>query len=321
MHDTCRILVTGSNGFVGEALFNYLQEVEQYHVSGSVRTADVARENLFTVSELSENTDWFDALKGQHVVVHVAARAHVMDDSVGEPLAEYRRVNVAGTLNLARQAASAGVSRFIFISSIKVNGESTIIGSPFQHLDKAMPKDPYGISKAEAEAGLWQINKESGMEIVIIRPPLVYGPGVKANFSSMMKLVSKNYPLPLGAICNRRSMVALDNLINLISTCINHPKAANQTFLVSDDQDVSTTELLRIMAHAFGKKAKLIPIPISWIRGVATLLGKKVVTDRLCGSLQVDITHTKNTLGWRPPVTMEQQLAKIAASMLSPRDV
>lgn len=321
MLDAYRVLVTGANGFVGCTLFKYLHEVEQYHVSGSVRTADTAQKNLFTVGELSENTNWSEALEGQHVVIHVAARAHVMDDFVGEPLAEYRRVNVDGTLNLARQAASAGVRRFIFISSIKVNGESTIIGSPFQHLDKAMPKDPYGISKAEAEAGLWQINKESGMEIVIIRPPLVYGPGVKANFASMMKLVSKNYPLPLGAVRNRRSMVALDNLINLISTCINHPKAANQTFLVSDDQDASTTELLRIMAHAFGKKAKLIPIPMSWIRGVATLLGKKVVADRLCGSLQVDITHTKNTLGWRPPVTMEQQLAKIAASMSSPRDV
>lgn len=306
MHDICRILVTGSNGFVGEALFNYLQEVEQYHVSGSVRTADVARENLFTVSELSENTDWFDALKGQHVVVHVAARAHVMDDSVGEPLAEYRRVNVAGTLNLARQAASAGVRRFIFISSIKVNGESTTIGSPFQHLDKAMPKDPYGISKSEAESGLWQINKESGMEIVIIRPPLVYGPGVKANFLSMMKLVSKNYPLPLGAICNRRSMVALDNLINLISTCINHPKAANQTFLVSDDHDISTTKLLEMMTQAAGKSPRLLPVPMSWLRLAGKLTGKQAVIERLCGNLQIDISHTKTTLGWQPPISLEE---------------
>lgn len=306
MHDICRILVTGSNGFVGEALFNYLQEVEQYHVSGSVRTADVARENLFTVSELSENTDWFDALKGQNVVVHVAARAHVMDDSVGEPLAEYRRVNVAGTLNLARQAASAGVRRFIFISSIKVNGESTTIGSPFQHLDKAMPKDPYGISKSEAESGLWQINKESGMEIVIIRPPLVYGPGVKANFLSMMKLVSKNYPLPLGAICNRRSMVALDNLINLISTCINHPKAANQTFLVSDDHDISTTKLLEMMTQAAGKSPRLLPVPMSWLRLAGKLTGKQAVIERLCGNLQIDISHTKTTLGWQPPISLEE---------------
>lgn len=310
MHDTFRILVTGSNGFVGEALFHYLQKVEQYHVSGSVRTTDVARKNLFTVSELSENTDWFDALKGQHVVVHVAARAHVMDDSVGEPLAEYRRVNVAGTLNLARQAASAGVRRFIFISSIKVNGESTTIGSPFQHLDKAMPKDPYGISKAEAEAGLWQINKESGMEIVIIRPPLVYGPGVKANFSSMMKLVSKNYPLPLGAICNRRSMVALDNLINLISTCINHPKAANQTFLVSDDHDISTTKLLEMMTQAAGKSPRLLPVPMSWLRLAGKLTGKQAVIERLCGNLQVDISHTKVTLDWQPPISVEEGIKR-----------
>ncbi|MDH0238981.1 UDP-glucose 4-epimerase family protein [Aeromonas caviae] len=321
MLDAYRVLVTGANGFVGCTLFKYLHEVEQYHVSGSVRTADTAQKNLFTVGELSENTNWSEALEGQHVVIHVAARAHVMDEAIIDPLTEYRRVNVAGTSNLARQAANAGVKRFIFISSIKVNGESTAADSPFQHIDKAMPEDLYGISKAEAEDGLWQIGKETGMEIVIIRPPLVYGPGVKANFASMMKWASKNLPLPLGAVCNSRSLVALDNLISLIVTCIDHPKAANQTFLVSDDRDVSTTQLLRMMAHAFGKKARLLPIPMSWIRGVASLLGKKAVADRLCGSLQVDITYTKETLGWKPPVTMEQQLAKIVASMSSPRDV
>lgn len=315
MCNACRILVTGANGFVGQALFASLQVSGRYFVCGAVRKYTRNSKSVFNVGDIDANTDWSRAVSNKNVVIHAAARAHIMKKMEVEPLIEYRKVNVAGTLNLARQAASAGVRRFIFISSIKVNGESTPTNSSFRHTDKAMPEDPYGVSKAEAEAGLWEIAKESGMEVVIIRPPLIYGLGVKANFASMMMLVSKNLPLPLGAINNKRSMVALDNLISLIVTCIDHPKAANQTFLVSDDQDVSTTELLRMMAYTFGKKSILIPIPMSWIRGVASLLGKKNVADRLCGSLQVDITHTKQMLGWKPPVTMEQQLAKIAASM------
>lgn len=318
-------LVTGANGFVGHAILKKLTEIEGYKSSGAVRMVALnqatSRPKIFNIGNLEEGGDWSEALNGQQVVIHTAARTHIMDDAVVDPLMEYRKVNVEGTLHLAKQAASAGVRRFIFLSSIKVNGESTVTGSSFKYTDRAMPEDPYGVSKAEAEDGLWQISKETGMEIVIIRPPLVYGPGVKANFASMMRLASKNFPLPLGAVCNRRSMVALDNLISLIVTCIDHPQAANQLFLVSDDRDVSTTELLRMMTHAFGKKARLIPIPMSWIQSGATLLGKKAVADRLCGSLQVDITHTKETLGWRPPVTIEQQLAKIAASMSSPRDV
>lgn len=318
-------LVTGANGFVGHAILKKLTEIEGYKSSGAVRMVALnqatSRPKIFNIGNLEEGGDWSEALNGQQVVIHTAARTHIMDDAVVDPLMEYRKVNVEGTLHLAKQAASAGVRRFIFLSSIKVNGESTVTGSSFKYTDRAMPEDPYGVSKAEAEDGLWQISKDTGMEIVIIRPPLVYGPGVKANFASMMRLASKNFPLPLGAVYNRRSMVALDNLISLIVTCIDHPQAANQLFLVSDDRDVSTTELLRMMTHAFGKKARLIPIPMSWIQSGASLLGKKAVADRLRGSLQVDITHTKETLGWRPPVTIEQQLAKIAASMSSPRDV
>jgi len=319
MVDAYRVLVTGASGFVGRALFEHIQDVNKYHVFGSVRTAALARESLFTVGELGANTNWMEALLGQKVVIHVAARAHIIKDTIIDPLAEYRRVNVEGTVNLARQAATQGVKRFIFISSIGVNGNSTQY--PFSINDKASPWDDYSQSKFEAEEELKKICLETGMEYVILRPPLVYGMKAPGNFGKLLKAVVKGLPLPLGAIHNRRSMVALDNLIDLIITCIDHPNAANQTFLVSDEQDVSTTDLLKKMAHAFGKRARLIPIPMSWIRAMASLLGKKAVADRLCGSLQVDITHTKETLGWKPPVTMEQQLAKIAASMSLPRDV
>lgn len=321
------ILLTGATGFVGKAILKRLMQQPKLMIRTYGRRVPVSLsvENVCAVShvigEISRTVDYTPAISDVDVVIHCAAQTHVMDKSVNNAANIYTDINIDGVLNLARHAAAAGVRRFIFVSSIKVNGESTAIGSAFKYTDNAMPEDPYGVSKAEAEDGLWQISKETGMEIVIIRPPLVYGPGVKANFSSMMRLVSKSLPLPLGAIKNKRSMVALDNLVDLIVTCVEHPKAANQIFLVSDDQDMSTTELLQKMAHAFEKKAKLIPIPMSWIKWVATLLGKKVVADKLCGSLQVDITHTKETLGWKPPVTMEQQLAKIAASMSSPRDV
>ncbi len=318
------ILITGANGFIGHAILTHLRKMGQYPASGCIRARNLIKmlddDCLFTVGELNAETDWFNALRDQQVVIHTAARAHIMKDGVKDPLAEYRRVNVEGSLNLAKQAAKAGVKRFIFISSIKTNGEGGRDGHVYIHDDQPAPEDSYGISKAEAESGLKKIAVETGMDVVIIRPTLVYGPGVKGNFSALIRLARRGLPLPLGAIHNCRSMVALDNLIDLIITCIDHPNAANQTFLVSDDHDVSTTELLQKMAHAFGKKARLLPIPMSWIRRVASLLGKKAVADRLCGSLQVDITHTKETLGWKPPVTMEQQLAKIAVSMSSQRD-
>lgn len=231
-----------------------------------------------------------------------------MNDTEADPLAAFRRVNVDGTLNLARHAAQAGVKRFIFISSIKVNGEGTAPGNAYSPEDTPSPVDPYGISKMEAEQGLRKLACETGMEVVIIRPVLVYGPGVKANFRNMMRWLDKGIPLPFGAIHNRRSLVALDNLVDLIVICVNHPAAADQTFLVSDGDDLSTTQLLRKMATALGRSARLLPVP-SWIlSGSAALLRRKDLSNRLCGSLQVDISKTSSLLGWTPPVSVEEAL-------------
>jgi nucleoside-diphosphate-sugar epimerase len=235
-----------------------------------------------------------------------------MDDTATNPLDEFRKVNVDGTLNLARQAAQAGVERFVFISSIKVNGESTPLEQPFHADDVPMPVDAYGISKHEAEQALRQLADETGMEVVIIRPPLVYGAGVKANFYSMMRWLDKGIPLPLGAIHNQRSLVALDNLVDLILTCTQHPAAANQTFLVSDGEDLSTSELLRRMANALGKSATLLPIPAGWLQFGAALLGKSAVAQRLCGSLQLDIVKTRQLLNWTPPVSVTAALQQTA---------
>lgn len=265
---------------------------------------------------MGAQTDWARVLEqGVDVVVHCAARAHVMHDELANPLTEYRRVNVQGTENLARQAAAAGVRRFVFISSVKVNGEATQPGQPFTPADAPAPQDDYGLSKHEAEQALWQVARDTGMEVVIIRPPLVYGPGVKGNFARMVQWVRQGVPLPLGAVHNRRSLVALDNLVDFITLCASperSPQAANQTFLVSDGDDVSTTELLRRVAHAYGVPVRLLPVPVGLMRGAARLLGKTAVADRLLGSLQVDASKARDLLGWTPPVTMHEQLRKMA---------
>jgi nucleoside-diphosphate-sugar epimerase len=239
-----------------------------------------------------------------------------MKDSSGDPLAECRRVNVAGTLNLARQAAAAGVKRFIFLSSIKVNGEQTLPGQPFTEDDVPAPLDPYSTSKYEAEEGLRELARQTGMEVVIIRPPLVYGPGVKANFLNMMRWLHKRVPLPFASLNNRRSLVALDNLIDLIVVCLEHPAAANQTFLVSDGEDMSTTELLQRMAQALGRPARLMPIPASLLEAGAALLGRRDMAQRLCGSLQVDISKAKMLLGWNPPISVDEGLRCTAHGFL-----
>ena len=308
------VLVTGANGFVGSALCAALAN-RDYCVRGVVR--DPSRSaglicELTKVGDIGSNTDWSGSLIGVDMVVHLAARVHVMRDSATDPLAEFRRVNVAGTERLALAAATAGVRRFVFLSSVKVNGER----GGYNESDPPAPQDAYGISKHEAELSLREIAAETGMEVVIIRPPLVYGPGVKANFHALLRAVARGIPLPLGAIHNRRSLVALDNLVDMIVTCIDHPAAANQTFLVSDGEDLSTTELIRHLARAMGRPARLIPIPASVLMAGATLLGKREVAARLCGSLQVDITKARELLGWLPPITMDEGLRRTAEHYL-----
>lgn len=312
-----KVLVTGASGFVGRALCLKLH-ADGFDVVAGVRRATgsaVGGVPFVAVGELTAETDWSAALDGVQAVVHSAARVHVMNDQSADPLAEFRKVNVEGTLNLARQAAAAGVRRFVFISSIKVNGEGTEPGKPYTADDVPAPSDPYGISKLEAEQGLLRLAAETGMEVAIIRPVLVYGPGVKANFLSMMRWLGKGVPLPLGAIHNKRSLVALDNLVDLVITCLDHPAAANQVFLVSDGEDLSTSELLRRMGQALGKPARLLPVPESWLNLGAALLGKRNVAQRLCGSLQVDIGKTRRLLGWNPPLTVDQGLKKAAEGM------
>ncbi len=307
-----RVLVTGATGFVGRALMSALAQ-ERINVFGTVRRSTLTgpnRQDLGCVGELDATTDWSSVLVGVQIVIHAAARAHIMKNELADPLAEYRLVNVEGTLNLAGQAASAGVKRFIYISSIKVNGESTPLGKPFLSCDAPRPEDPYGLSKWEAEQGLMQLAADSGMEVVVIRPPLVYGPGVKGNFATMIKLVDMGRLLPLGAIHNKRSLVGIDNLVNLIIRCIDHPAAANQVFLASDGEDLSTTGLLRGVAKAMGKPARLIPVPAGILQLGATLLGKKAMAQRLLGSLQVDISKTCEMLDWKPPYTVQEGLKR-----------
>jgi nucleoside-diphosphate-sugar epimerase len=310
------ILVTGSTGFVGAALIERLKK-DEFPFSAAVRDAlnkelhpDV---NNIEIGHLSSMLDWGYALKKCDVVIHLAARVHILKDKSKNPLADFRYINVDCSLNLARQAARAGVRRFIYVSSLKVNGEFTILGEPFTAEDVPRPQDFYGISKHEAEIGLRMISEEFGMELVIIRPPLVYGPRVKANFLSMMNWLHRGIPLPLGGVTeNRRSFLFIDNLVDMIITCINHPSAANQIFLAADDEDLSTAELLDRITLALGRSSKLISVPAPFIGIGAKLLGRSDITQRLCGSLQVDIKKTKSLLGWLPPVSVGEGLRQTA---------
>jgi UDP-N-acetyl-alpha-D-quinovosamine dehydrogenase len=269
---------------------------------------------LCRIDELGGGTPWGDALTGCDAVVHMAARVHVMRDGSADPLTEYRKVNVLGTQALARQAAAAGVKRFILLSSIKVNGERTQPGRPFTAEDDPRPEDAYGVSKYEAECVLHEISAATGMDIVIIRPPLVYGPGVRANFRVLMNAVARGIPLPLGAIHNRRSLIALDTLVDFIITCLNHPAAANATFVVSDGEDLSTTDLIRRLARAMGRPARLVAVPAFLLRAVATLIGKRDMAQRLLGSLEVDISKARQLLKWSPPISVDEGLRRAVAS-------
>lgn len=312
------LLITGANGFVGSALRR--QAVARDMVVRAAHRGPVSIQDdadTVSVGAIHAHTPWAEALQGVRTVLHTAARVHVMDDTATDPLTAFRVTNTTGTLHLARQAASAGVRRFVFVSSVKVNGESTTAGHPFTAADTPAPQDPYGISKHEAEQGLRQIAVDTGMEVVIVRPPLVYGPGVKANFASLMRAVQRGLPLPLGAVTNNcRSLVALDNLVDLLLTCVDHPAAANQTFLVSDGEDLSTAALIRRMGQAMGKPARLLPVPTALLTLGAAALGKRDVAQRLLGNLQVDIGHTRTTLGWTPPIGIDEGLRRATAEMV-----
>jgi nucleoside-diphosphate-sugar epimerase len=309
MSERHKVLITGASGFIGSRLLTHLERRSEFQVVGLCRrmpTRGISCK-LHAVGDLGQ-ADLLRLLEGVDVLIHTAARAHIMKDKVPNRLAEYRRFNVENTLHLARQAASAGVRRFIFISSIGVNGNLNI--RPFTANDQPDPAEPYALTKLEAEEGLWQAHRETGIELVIIRPPLVYGPSAPGNFGSLVRWVEKGIPLPLGAIHNKRSLVGIDNLVDLVIRCIDYPAAANQVFLAGDGEDLSTTELLRGVAKAMGKPARLFPVPAGMLQFGATLLGKRAMAQRLLGSLQVDISKTCEVLDWKPPYTVQEGLRR-----------
>jgi nucleoside-diphosphate-sugar epimerase len=304
------LLVTGATGFVGSALCAQAT-AQGRSLRRVVRNASDESKNcsIRVIPNIDEAVDWSEALCGVTHIVHLAARVHLLDDHALEPLNEYRKVNVQGTVNLARQAAKLGVKRFVFVSSVKVNGESTKLGCPFTADDTPAPEDPYAVSKHEAEQELLHLATHVGMEIVIVRPPLVYGPGVRANFERMIYWVSKGVPLPFGALTNnRRSLIALDNLVDILIRCIDHPSAAGKIFMASDGEDLSTTELLKRLGSAMRSPVLLIPVPASMLNIFATLLGREKVASRLLGSLQVDISETRRLLEWSPVIGVDEAL-------------
>lgn len=304
------ILITGVNGFVGRSLCKAILD-KGWHARGTLRSFKDAASlpsgiNAIEIQPIGPNSEWANALFDVDIVVHLAARVHVINDKTVDPIAEFRKVNVAGTECLARMSAEAGVRRFIYLSSIKVNGEGSIVS--YAENDIPAPDDPYGISKWETEQLLRRIEAETGLEVVILRPPLVYGPGVKANFLQMIEVVSRGIPLPLASIKNRRSLVYLGNLVDAIIACVEHPKAAGQTYLVSDGEDVSTPELIRRMTAALGKLDRLFPFPPAMMRLAGRLIGKSEAVEKLLGSLVVDSSKIRRELGWKPPYTMEEGL-------------
>ncbi len=315
-----KVLVTGASGFVGRALTEQLLALGQYEVLGVTRShpaKPVAGVRYLPVGDLTLLTQWQTALIGVQTVVHAAARVHVLNDRTAQSLDRFEKVNVTVTLDLARQAAAAGVRRFIFLSSIGVNGIETEVSASFSETDAEQPHNPYAHSKLKAERGLRQIAEETGMEVVIIRPPLVYGPGVRANFAALMRAVQQGWPLPLGAVHNLRSMIAIDNLLDFIITCMAHPQASNQTFLISDGQDISSPDLIRGLARQSGVVARLLPVPPWALRSAAVVLGRGDVMQRLCGSLRVDITKAKTLLGWTPRISMDEGLRRAVAGRSS----
>lgn len=304
-----KVLVTGASGFVGRPLCDALGHAA-YELVPAVRISR-GLPGECVVGEIDAKTDWRVALQGVHAVVHLAARVHVMNDRTADPLTTFRQVNVAGTLNLARQCVAAGVQRFVFISSIKVNGEER--AAPYTEADTPAPEDAYAISKWEAEQGLRQIAAETGLKMVILRPPLVYGPGVGANFLALLRAVARGVPLPLGAISNQRSLIYVDNLVDAMLRCLEYPAAAGHTFLVSDDEAVSTPQLVRRMAAALGRPTRLVALPVPLLRAAATLAGKSALVTRLAGSLVIDSSKIRRELDWSPPFTLDEGLRETVA--------
>jgi len=305
-----KVLVTGANGFVGSHLARHLLTAG-YSVVGSVRTRPVATYQK-QGPDLDANADWAPLLKEMDCVVHCAARVHQLSDKATDPLLAYRSINVDGTMQLARQAAVCGVKRFIFLSSIKVNGESTLPGAPFTEQLSGIPTDPYGLSKYEAEMALLTLAAEYEMEVVIIRLPLVYGAGVKANFKKMMRLAASGIPLPFGRIQNQRSLVCLTNLCDFIELTIRHPEAANEVFLVADGEDVSTPILFSLVAELMGRRCRLLNVPVGLLKGIVSLLGFGAQLSRLTDSLQLDTSKARKILGWKPTVSVHTALAETA---------
>lgn len=315
------VLVTGANGFVGSALVRELHRrghsvvAATRHPAHELASLPGVRGEL--VGDLGPTTDWIRAVQGCTVTIHCAGRAHIMRDPEQDPSAAFRRVNVQGSVRLARQAAAAGVRRLVFVSSVKVHGEASLPGRPFTESDALAPADPYGVSKAETEAALAAVSSETGLELVIVRPPLVYGPGVKANFLRLTQWLARGVPLPFGGLTtNRRSLVALDNLVDLLICCAEHKAASGQVFLAGDGEDLSTTELLRRTAQALGLRARLVPVPRAVIRGGAALLGARgrSLMQRLDGDLQVDIAHAREVLGWHPPIGVDEGLRRVVGT-------
>jgi nucleoside-diphosphate-sugar epimerase len=306
------ILVTGASGFVGSALAQMLHARGIPHRLASRRGGA----GHVAVATLDQDTNWMPALDGVDTVVHLAARVHVMDETEQDPLAAFRQSNVAASVNLARQAVKAGVRRLVFVSSIKVNGESTESGRPFSEGDLPQPVGDYGISKFEAEQALLAIGSETGLEVSIVRPPLVYGPGVKANFHAMIRAVQKRLPLPLASIANKRSLIFVENLADLLIVCAQHRNAANAVFMASDGQDLSTPEMIAMLAGSMGHKPFLLPVPVPVLRGIAKATGRSETIQRLTENLQVDIALSRTRLGWTPPVELEEAFARTVRASL-----
>lgn len=308
-----KLLITGANGFVGRALCDAAMRCG-LHIRGAVRSAcelPVGVESVIT-GAIDSKTNWADALHGMDAIIHLAARVHVMKDTDADPLAEFLKINLYGTENLARQAACAGVKRLVYVSSIKVNGEATSAIQPFTELDNPDPQDPYAISKWQAEQALWRVAQETGMEVVIVRPPLVYGPGVKGNFISLLAAIDRGVPLPLAGANNARSLVYVGNLVDALIACATHPAAAGQTYLVSDGEDISTALLVEKIAQALGRSNRSFYFPPGMLCAAAALLGRTEQVDKLFGSLRVSSQKIRRELNWVPPYSLEQGLRATA---------